>query len=152
MKRKGLMDIELLLSELDRQQLCDFIRVECANDRHFQQRFLALGNGVLPSSEPADYHARIMEIIEDFVDRHGYVEYNKTSRFNRAICEIIDEADIAIQNRQWDLAQSILEGVATSGEDILYWGDDSAGYLGDSLHHCFCKWLGIKVIIRRSCV
>ena len=94
MKRKELYDIELLLSELDRQQLCDFIRVECANDRHIQQRFLALGNGILLSSKPTDYHARIMDVIEDFGDRHGYVEYSKTSRLNRAICEIIDEADI----------------------------------------------------------
>ena len=132
--------MELLLSELDRQQLCDFIRVECANDRHFQQRFLALGNGILPSFKPADYRARIMDVIEDFGDRHGFVEYNKTSRLNRAICEIIDEADMAIYNDQWDVAQAILDGVATSGEDILYCGDDSAGDLGDILNYCFQKW------------
>ena len=140
MKRKELNDIELLLSELDRQQLCDFIRVECANDRYLQERFLALGSGILPSPKSGDYHARIMDVIEDFGDRHGFVEYNKTSRLNRAICEIIDEADMAIYNDQWDVAQAILDGVATSGEDILYCGDDSAGDLGDILNYCFEKW------------
>ena len=141
MKRKGLNDIELLLSELDRQQLCDFIRVECANDRYFQERFLALGSGILPSPKSGDYHARIMDVIEDFGDRHGFVEYNKTSRLNRAICEIIDEADMAIYNDQWDVAQAILDGVATSGEDILYCGDDSAGDLGDILNYWNLKQL-----------
>ena len=70
MNRKELNDIELLLSELDRQQLCDFIRVECANDRYLQERFLALGSGILPSPKSGDYHARIMDVIEDFGDRH----------------------------------------------------------------------------------
>lgn len=140
MKRKGVNDIELLLSELDKQQLCDFIRVECANDRHFQQRFLSLGTGFLTSPKFCDYHARIMDVIEEFGDRHGYVEYSKTFRLNRAICQIIDEVDVAIQNYQWDLAQVILDSIATSGEDILYCGDDSAGELGDILHYCFQKW------------
>lgn len=140
MKRKGVNDIELLLSELDKQQLCDFIRVECANDRHFQQRFLSLGTGFLTSPKFSDYHARIMDVIEEFGDRHGYVEYSKTFMLNRAICQIIDEADVAIQNYQWDLAQVILDSIATSGEDILYCGDDSAGELGDILHYCFQKW------------
>ena len=140
MKRKGLNDIELLLSELDKQQLCDFIRVECANDRHFQQRFLSLGTGFLTSPKFSDYHARIMDMIEEFGDRHGFVEYSKTFRLNRAICQIIDEADIAIQNYQWDVAQTILDSIATSGEEILYCGDDSAGELGDILHYCFHKW------------
>ena len=140
MKRKGVNDIELLLSELDKQQLCDFIRGECANDRHFQQRFLSLGTGFLTSPKFSDYHARIMDVIEEFGDRHGYVEYSKTFRLNRAICQIIDEADIAIQNYQWDVAQTILDSIATSGEEILYCGDDSAGELGDILHYCFQKW------------
>ena len=140
MKRKGVNDIELLLSELDKQQLCDFIRVECANDRHFQQRFLSLGTGFLTSPKFCDYHARIMDVIEEFGDRHGYVEYSKTFRLNRAICQIIDEADMAIQNYQWDVAQTILDCIATSGEEILYCGDDSAGELGDILHYCFQKW------------
>ena len=140
MKRKGVNDIELLLSELDKQQLCDFIRVECANDRHFQQRFLSLGTGFLTSPKFSDYHARIMDMIEEFGDRHGFVEYSKTFRLNRAICQIIDEADMAIQNYQWDVAQTILDSIATSGEEILYCGDDSAGELGDILHYCFQKW------------
>lgn len=140
MKTKKFNDIELLLAELDKQQLCDFIRVECANDRHFQQRFLSLGTGILSSPKLSDYRIRIMEVIEDFADRHGYVEYSKTFRLNRAICQIIDEAEVAIQNYQWDVAQAILDSIATSGEDILYCGDDSAGELGDILHYCFQKW------------
>ena len=140
MKRKGVNDIESLLSELDKQQLCDFIRVECANDRHFQQRFLSVGIGILSPPKLSDYHTRIMDVIEDFGDRHGYVEYSKTFRLNRAICQIIDEADVAIQNYQWDVAQTILDSIATSGEYILCCGDDSAGELGDILHYCFQKW------------
>ena len=38
-------DIELLLSKLDKAQLCEFIKEECASNKQFKQRFLALGAG-----------------------------------------------------------------------------------------------------------
>ena len=140
MKRKELNDIELLLSQLDKQQLCDFIREECVNDRYFMDRFLALGAGTLYSPDASDYQQRIKDIISDFEGRDGYVRYNMTFDLNRAISRIIDEADVAISNYQWDVAVSVLEAVATAGEDIIYCGDDSAGQLGDILHYCFQKW------------
>ncbi len=40
-------DVELLLSKLDKTQIADFIKRECANDGQFQERFLALGAGTL---------------------------------------------------------------------------------------------------------
>ena len=140
MKRKELNDIELLLSQLDKQQLCDFIREECVNDRYFMDRFLALGTGTLYSPDASDYQQRIKDIISDFEGRDGYVRYNMTFDLNRAISRIIDEADVAISNYQWDVAVSVLEAVATAGENIIYCGDDSAGQLGDILHYCFQKW------------
>jgi hypothetical protein len=45
MKTKRVNDIELLRSKLDKKQLCEFIRKECAYDDEFQQRLLALGAG-----------------------------------------------------------------------------------------------------------
>ena len=94
MKTKKFNDIELLLAELDKQQLCDFIRVECANDRHFQQRFLSLGTGILSSPKLSDYRTRIMEVIEDFADRHGYVEYSKT-------LGLIEQSAKLLMKRRW---------------------------------------------------
>ena len=40
MRTKKVNDVELLLSELDKEQLCEFISDECASDKQFQQRFL----------------------------------------------------------------------------------------------------------------
>ena len=111
MKRKELNDIELLLSQLDKQQLCDFIREECVNDRYFMDRFLALGAGTLYSPDASDYQQRIKDIISDFEGRDGYVRYNMTFDLNRAISRIIDEADVAISNYQWDVAVQSCGGV-----------------------------------------
>ena len=33
MQKKKITDVELLLSKLGKQQLCEFIREECADDR-----------------------------------------------------------------------------------------------------------------------
>lgn len=140
MRTKKVNDIELLLSELDKEQLCEFIRDECAGDKQFQQRFLALGAGTIFCPKSADYQSRVMGIIEAFEGRHGYVEYNDTFNLNRAVCKILYEADVAMDNQRWEVAMAILEGVALAGEDIINCGDDSAGELGSIVEECFSKW------------
>lgn len=141
MRTKKVKDVERLLSELDKEQLCEFIRNECAGDKQFQQRFLALGAGTIFCPKSADYQSRVMGIIEDFEGRYGYVEYRDTFDFNRAVCKILDEADVAMSNQRWEVAIAILDGVAMAGEDIINCGDDSAGELGDIVEECFSKWL-----------
>lgn len=140
MRVKKVNDIELLLSKLDREQLCGFIRKECANDKQFQLRFLALGAGTLFAPKPADYQNRIKSLIRDFEGRHGYVEYFKTFDLNRAVYRILDEADTAMREHRWGVAIAILEGIAITGDDIINCGDDSAGELSGIVDECFAKW------------
>lgn len=52
MTKRKIDDVELLLSKLDKKQLTDFIRKECANDSRFQDRFLTLGAGTLFKPNP----------------------------------------------------------------------------------------------------
>lgn len=140
MRKKSVNDVELLLSKLDKGQLCEFIRDECAGDKQFQQRFLALGAGTVSCPGAAAYRSRVMDIIDDFEGRHGYVEYRDTFDFNRAVCRIIGEADSAVSHQRWQVAMAILEGVAMAGEDIMNCGDDSGGELGSIVEECFAKW------------
>ena len=128
------------MSTLDKEQLCEFLRAECANDREIRQRFLSLGAGTIFTPSYADYQARIMDIIDDFGDKHGYVRYSQTFSLNCAICKILDEADTAMANHRWDVAIAILEGASSVAEDILNCGDDSAGELGAIIDECFAKW------------
>ena len=140
MRTKRENEIERLMSELDKEQLCEFIKEECLNDRQFQQRFLALGAGSVFTPKYTDYQSRIKDIIESFEGKYGYVEYHETFELNRAVCKILDEADVAMDNHRWEVAIAILEGAATVGEDILNCGDDSAGELGCIVDECFEKW------------
>lgn len=140
MANKKIDNVEILLSKLDKRQLSDFIRKECINDGRFQDRFLALGAGTLFKPKPDDYTSRIEELIEDYAGRHGYIEYHATFDFNRAVTKILDEADEAMKNRQWDVAVAVLTGIAVAGDDILNSGDDSAGELGAIVSECFEKW------------
>lgn len=138
--RKKVNDVERLLSRLNKEKLCEFIRGECAGDKQFQQRFLALGAGTVFSPKYSDYQSRVRDIIKDFGGKYGYVEYRDTFDFNRAVCKILNEADVAIKKQRWEVAVAILEGVAITGEDILNCGDDSAGELGGIVDECFAKW------------
>lgn len=140
MANKKIDNVEILLSKLDKRQLGDFIRKECINDGRFQDRFLALGAGTLFKPNPDNYTSRIEELIEDYAGRHGYIEYRATFDFNRAVTRILDEADEAMKNRQWDVAVAVLIGMAAAGDDILNSGDDSAGELGAIVSECFEKW------------
>lgn len=140
MAKKKKDNVELLLSKLDKQQLADFIRKECANNGQLQDRFLALGAGTLFKPNPQTYTSRVEDLIEDYAGRHGYIEYRATFDFNRAVCRILDEAADAIENHQWDVAIAVLSGVAAAGDDILNSGDDSAGELGGIVDECFQMW------------
>lgn len=140
MVNKKIDNVEILLSKLDKRQLSDFIRKECINDGLFQDRFLALGAGTLFKPNPDSYTSRIEDLIEDYAGRHGYIEYRATFDFNRAVTRILDEADEAMKNRQWDVAVAVLTGIAVAGDDILNSGDDSAGELGAIVSECFEKW------------
>ncbi|MBR5147590.1 MAG: hypothetical protein IKV15_00115, partial [Bacteroidaceae bacterium] len=140
MKTKRVNDIELLLSKLDKKQLCEFIRKECAYDDELQQRFLALGAGSLFRPDATYYQSRVNAIIEEHAGRHGYVEYRNTFNLNRAICKILEEADVAMSKQRWEVALAILEGVSYAGDDIINCGDDSAGELGSIIDECFERW------------
>ena len=140
MAKKKKDDVELLLSKLDKKQLANFIRKECANDGPLQDRFLALGAGTLFKPNPQTYTSRVEDLIEDFAGRHGYIEYRATFDFNRAVCRILDEAADAMDNHQWGVAIAVLSGVAAAGDDILNSGDDSAGELGGIVDECFQMW------------
>ncbi len=141
--RSNASDVDKLLSALDKKQLEIFIRKECATDIRFRNRFLALGIGTIFTPDSSVYSSRIEELIEDYGGRHGYVEYNDTFDFNRAVSRIYEEFEIAVNNRRWNVAISILTGISDVAEDIINCGDDSAGNLGEIVDECFEKWLEI---------
>lgn len=140
MKKKNKDDVGLLLSKLDRKQLEDFIRKECLNNRHLRDRFLALGAGTLFMPDPEDYASRVLDLIEKYGGRHGYIDYDTTSDFYVDVIRIIDEADGAMEKGQWDVAVAVLTGISSVADDILNSGDDSDGDLGELVNECFEKW------------
>ncbi|MDE5882400.1 MAG: hypothetical protein K2H60_11780 [Muribaculaceae bacterium] len=140
MSQKSIKAVDLLLSKLDKEDLDNFIRKECKNDSQFRDRFLALGAGTVFIPLAENYSARINKLINKYGGRHGYIEYRDTFDFNREVSRILEEAEEAIQNKQWEVAIAILSGIAASGDDILNSGDDSAGELGAIVAHCFELW------------
>ena len=140
MAKKIINAVDLLLSKLDREQIEDFIRKECAHDGQFQDRFLALGIGTIFRPNPDVYASRVEDLIDDYGGRHGYIEYNDSFGFNRAVTRILNEADEAMEKEHWEVAMAVLSGITSVAEDILNSGDDSAGELGAIVSDCFEKW------------
>ncbi len=132
--------IDLLLDKLKKKQLCEFIKQECDYDEGVRNRFLALGAGSVFKPKQEDYTSRILDLIEFYGGRYGYVEYDAASKFSCDVCRILDEATLAMKNCQWEVAIAVLSGVASVGEDIINCGDDSSGDLGYILDYCFELW------------
>lgn len=143
MAKKNIDSVELLLSKLDRMQLADFIRKECAADRQFQEKFLSLGTVTLFSPNPESYAARVKDLIDDYTGNYGYIPYRDTFDFNRAVTQILDEADEAMEKGDWEVAIAVLTGVASEAENLINSGDDSAGELGAIIYDGFEKWLDL---------
>lgn len=140
MTKKIIDNVDLLLSKLDRTQLEDFIRKECTADGKFQEKFLKLGTKILFNPNPKSYAERVADLIEDYSEKYGYIVYRDTFDFNRAVTQILDEADDAIENGYWETAMAIFAGVSSEAENIINSGDDSAGELSAIIYHCFEKW------------
>lgn len=132
--------MDLLLSKLDKQELVDFIRKECSYDGYFRDRFLALGAGTLFKPDPQKYTERIEDLIRGYGDRRGYIEYSATYDFNRSVMQILEEAEKAMGNHQWEVAIAVLSGISDAGDDILDAGDDSSGELGGIVCECILMW------------
>lgn len=135
------LNVDKLLSSLDKKQIEAFIRKECASDVRFCDRFLALGMGTLFTISPSVYSSRITDLIEDYGGKYGYVKYRDTFDFNRAVSRIYDEFNAAVESRRWEVAVSVLAGISEEADDILNCGDDSAGELGSIVDECFEKWM-----------
>lgn len=140
MSKRKINAVDLLLSKLDREQIENFIRKECAHDGQFQDRFLALGVGAIFRPNSDIYASRVEDLIENYSGRHGYIEYSDSFGFNRAVTRILDEAEEALRKGQWEVAIAVLTGIASVSEDIINSGDDSAGELGAIVYDCFEKW------------
>lgn len=100
MSTRNIDKVDLLLSKLDKTQIADFIRKECCNSKQLQDRFLALGAGTLFKPDSAKYASRVEDLIEDYSDRHGYIDYRATFDFNCAVSRILDEAEDAMRKGQ----------------------------------------------------
>lgn len=140
MEMKTINDVDLLLSKLDKTQLADFIRKECSDNRQFQDRFLFLGVGSLFKPDPTTYASRVVDLMYEYSDRHGYIDYRASFDFNRAVTKILGQAEEAMKKEQWEVATAVLTGISSISEDILNSGDDSAGELGAIVDDCFEKW------------
>ncbi len=133
-------DVGKLLSFLDREQLEEFIRSECDLDSQLRDRFLALGAGTLFTPEPSTYSSRVLDVIGSFRGRYNFVEHRDTYDVNCGISLILEEAERAIEDEQWDVAIAVLTGVSDEAETILNCGDDSDGELGAVVSDCFSFW------------
>ena len=64
--KKKIDKVDLLLSELDKTQLANFIKKECSDSRQLKERFLALGAGTLFKPDPTKYASRVETLMEEY--------------------------------------------------------------------------------------
>lgn len=142
MPAKKTEEIDLLLSTLDEKQIHEFIKQECDNNSHFRNRFLAFGASSVSAKSAARltadfYTATVEELMEKYCERKGYITYRDIFAFSQEVFQVLEQAEEAIRNQQWDVATAVVLGVMAAGDDIISCGDDSGGELSSILSGCF---------------
>lgn len=85
--------------------------------------------GSLFKPDPTTYASRVVDLMYEYSDRHGYIDYRASFDFNRAVTKILGQAEDAMEKEQWEVATAMLTGISSISEDILNSGDDSSGEL-----------------------
>jgi hypothetical protein len=132
-KKSSVVDeVDEILISLKENELKDFIRQTCSNDREFRFRFLTIfANINAPaSSAKALYIKQIQHLIVVYSGRHGYIGYREAKEFGEAILEILDTARTNIEKRNINKALAIIFAVLEEVTPVLNSADDSNGYIG----------------------
>jgi len=132
-KKSSVVDeVDEILISLKENELKDFIRQTCSNDREFRFRFLTIfANINAPaSSAKASYIKQIQHLIVVYSGRHGYIGYREAKEFGEAILEILDTARTNIEKRNNNKALAIIFAVLEEVTPVLNSADDSNGYIG----------------------
>lgn len=132
-KKSSVVDeVDEVLISLKENELKDFIRQTCSNDREFRFRFLTIfANINAPTSlAKASYIKQIQHLIVVYSGRHGYIGYREAKEFGEAILEILDTARTNIEKRNNNKALAIIFAVLVEVTPVLNSADDSNGYIG----------------------
>lgn len=132
-KKSSIVDeVDGILISLKENEMKDFIRQTCSNDREFRFRFLSkFANTNAPaSSAKASYIMQIQNLIIVYSGRHGFIGYREAKEFGAAISEILDNARTNIDNGNTKQALAIIFAVLEEVTPVMNSADDSNGYIG----------------------
>ncbi|HAN78326.1 MAG TPA: hypothetical protein DCQ31_11450, partial [Bacteroidales bacterium] len=133
-KKKTLSEqVDELLEKVPHEKLKVYIKEKCNNDKSFRQLFLAdLAYIVTPDSQ-ALYANKIKALIKIASDRHGYLDYYKTSHVATEVLLLIQQAENHIENSNYQTAVYIALAVLEEMAKAIEYADDSSGEIGGCL-------------------
>ena len=131
--------IDRILDALNVNELKDFVRRTCTDDRDFRALFLSqfAKVNVPDSSSKPIYANQIKNLIQASTDRHGYMDYREVKEFHSALSEILDIATMSIKNGNNSQALTIIFSVLEEVTTVIINADDSDGYLIGAIDEAF---------------
>lgn len=130
---KSKLSFEDILLQVDIEELRAFIRQQKAQKREFGEQFMLFFADKNPNM---DVEKTYRNMVRQLVKRHssrGYMDYDSTFDFSRAMFPILQTADHALSRNNFREALAIGQIISLEAMNLITMADDSAGIIGSTI-------------------
>lgn len=126
-----------LLNQLSIKELRDFIDEVCSTEKSLRRLFIVRNISHLYPESRELYSRLVRKLVEAYVDRHGFIDSQESSKLGNAVYKMLEEAkrwtEDGKKQKTLYMTEVIIEEVFTSIENA----DDSNGVIGRCLTDAF---------------
>ena len=122
------------LNKIKRSELDDFLIDLLIQDKNVYDEFRLRFNKSFPSLTIKDYKRKIYDAITSSAGRDGFIDYQEAWEYTHNMYKIIKEADILVDNLEYDLAFKVVRTILDTIPDTDI--DDSDGSTTDVADSC----------------
>ena len=122
------------LNKIKRSELDDFLIDLLIQDKNVYDEFRLRFNKSFPSLTIKDYKRKIYDAIASSAGRDGFIDYQEAWEYTHNMYKIIKEADILVDNLEYDLAFKVVRTILDTIPDTDI--DDSDGSTTDVADSC----------------
>ena len=126
--------LEEIINKVDDNKLRSFLYKALVNDNDLLNTFRVEFSNLFPKLSKEKYKQKIYRAIDNCSDRHGFIDYSRTSLYTRTMYDFTSEAQKLVEEKDYDTAFIIVTLILNSipVTDI----DDSDGSTGMVADDC----------------
>ena len=95
--------LEEIINKVDANKLRSFLYKALVNDNDLLNKFRVEFSNLFPKLSKEKYKQKIYRAIDNCGDRHGFIDYSRTSLYTRAMYDFTNEAQKLVKEKDWKM-------------------------------------------------